>query len=194
MDGHTLCRNCGSKLIIKDKIEVGYQLNPLVKKSIDEGLIPIVLTLNFLQNLTSRGFMYLPGFKGKINKEPFDIDIIASCDGVLVFCECKNVPNTGSDWQEIKEQFEKLIRKSKKLKAQIVILSSLSKEYPEMIEELKKKYSSELNEEDLEKGIKYHPLRNGISFPFTISDFLPSKQTKRKKRRGKRSISYGNFL
>ncbi len=156
--------------------------------------------------------MYLPvfkaGFKGVLGQEKFDIDIIASCDGILVFCECKNLEKNNPSnkvWGEIKEQFEQLIEKAKKYKAQIAILSSLTEKYPSKIKELERKHSDEslsvvlLDQEDLEKGTRWQTISDGeteSSLPLSIKDFLPKQKHKknRKKREWNRQILYGNFF
>lgn len=199
------CSNCGAPLTLTDKMEIGYLLNPLLNKAIMEGAIPVILTLQFLGNLTSSGFMYLPGFKGALDQGHFDIDIIAACDGVLVFCECKSLGEKNPSkkvWREIKDQFEHLIEKARKFKAQIAILSSLTKEYPAMIKELVKKYSDEslsvvlLDKDDLEKGIRWQTIldeETESKYPLSIRGFLPQQKENRKKRKGNRKIICGYF-
>ncbi|MFC2155142.1 hypothetical protein ACFLRB_01450 [Acidobacteriota bacterium] len=219
------CLNCGAPLTLTDKIEIGYLLNPLIRMAIREGAIPVILTLQFLNNLTRSGFMYLPGFKGELGQGNFDIDIIAGCDGELVFCECKDLNKKNSSkmvWGEIKDQFEQLIQRAKKHKARIAILSSLTQKYPASIKELVKKYSDEslsvvlLDQGDLEKGRRWQKMaiqdqedfekgrgsqtildeETEFKYPLSIRDFLPRQKQKknRKKRKGRRQISYGNFF
>ncbi|MCP5103714.1 MAG: hypothetical protein GY950_10065 [bacterium] len=203
-----VCLNCGVSLMLPDKVTIGYLINPLVRMAINEGFIPIILTLRFLKNLTWNGFMYLPGFKGVVDQKNFDIDIIASCDGVLIMCECKNLMGknpSGDNLKQIKDQFENLIEKARRFKVQVVILSSLIKEYPETIKDLARRHSDDslsvvlLKRDDLERGFRYQKDTDGDSestSPQSIRHFLPKEKSPRKKKskvrdRAKRQIIVG---
>ncbi len=55
------CPGCSNLICIPDKVDVGYELNELVRLSIDEGIRPVVLTARFLHDLSRDGFFWTPG-------------------------------------------------------------------------------------------------------------------------------------
>jgi len=57
------CPGCHKKIPLRDKFQLGYELNELVSLSIREGIVPVILTARFLKDLTYTGFFWLPGMK-----------------------------------------------------------------------------------------------------------------------------------
>ena len=109
---------------------IGYTLHRAVRHAIKEGIIPVVLTGRFLQNMTNDGFLWLPGVKYQIRAQQGDIDILACCDGRLVFCECKMLKETSFDSslsEKIVDQFLKTANLAKKCGANLAVLSAKSK-------------------------------------------------------------------
>lgn len=198
------CSYCGSNISIPaEKFELGYQLNPLVYKAFEEGVRPVALVLSVLKRVSHGNFEYIPGFKGSYKEKGFDIDIIASCDGELVFCECKNMENVATKakkWEEIKQQLEDLIEKGRLCGARSVILASLADKYPQSIIKIAKKESSSdlrvilLNKEDLLRGY-VRSTRKGLenSSASFYEAFLPQVRPKNK-RKGQRTISFGSVV
>lgn len=114
--------------------EAGYALEPMILKAVDEGLIPVALTGDFLRRMTSNGFFWVPGIKYRRGTILADIDVMAVCDGSLVLAECKEMeqaPDNASSWEsEIWPQFEELIEVAKVCRADVVALASLADSYP----------------------------------------------------------------
>lgn len=113
-------------------VQKGFSINPELKLAIEQGLVPVVLTANYLRRRTTNSFLWLPGVKGELNGDPYDIDIFALCDGWLVLAECKGlegVPPTRFD-SEILPQFRRLVDVSKACRGQVVLLASLARRYP----------------------------------------------------------------
>jgi len=205
LESPLFCSRCGSNIAVpEDKLEIGYQLNPLVYKAFEEGIRPVALTLQVLQKSVHSGFEYMPGFKGSYNSKGFDIDIIASCDGELVFCECKNMAGASikaKGWIKIREQLETLIEKAALCGAKSVVLASLTDKYPKLITDVaKKKSSSELrvvllNKEALLRGYVKSKLGGMEECHASFTEaFLPHIRDKRRKRKGERTISFGSMV
>ena len=50
------CPGCGNIITLGGQVTLGYELNELVRLAIQEGIIPVILTANFLYNCTSKHF------------------------------------------------------------------------------------------------------------------------------------------
>jgi hypothetical protein len=132
--------------------------------AIKEGLIPVAQTARFLSNLTHKGFMYLPGYKFKSSDDARgDIDLIAICDGHLVFCECKDLENSSIELNsssEIVNQFRNTIEIAIRCKASVAVLASRLKEYPDQLQNcLESEFGNSieirlLNQSDLDNGMR----------------------------------------
>jgi hypothetical protein len=102
VDGFSLrkipkCQHCGRNLQLHSRTEIAYTMAPSVRHALSEGFSTVMLAGNFLRNQTKRGFFWLPGVKYAKNGIEGDIDILACCDGGLVFGECKRLSNTPHD-------------------------------------------------------------------------------------------------
>jgi ribosomal protein S27E len=195
-----ICRDCGRPIPIGGSVEVGYRLEPIVGAALDDGLVPVALTGEFLRNLTHQGFQWVPGFRfAKAGKEQ-DIDIVALCDGHLVMAECKELGSTKPSvktWSKVGKQFEGLIETARDCSAEAVFLASLAWSYPPGIRELVKSANDEkmsvhlLTRADLDKGHRKGMRRIGGERKevwLHIHDFLPAQPRPRRKRRGKREV------
>jgi hypothetical protein len=58
--------------------------------AVREGIVPVLPARRFLSNWTNTGLFWLPGMK--FRHQHGDVDLLACCDGRLVFCECKTTP------------------------------------------------------------------------------------------------------
>ena len=126
-----ICGACGGTIALPDAVHFKYLLNPLVSRSIREGVGPVLLTGRFLRNLTARGFMWLPGAKGVFGDKEMDVDVVASCDGHLALVECKTLLKTkpGSDtWRRILEKLPALVKLARACRADMVFIASLATE------------------------------------------------------------------
>ena len=92
-----LCPGCKTYIPYKDKVRLGYELNPLMQLALDEGMRPVILTARFLRNLTLHGFLMYPGAKLKKSNQGTDIDICAIGDKTLIAGECKNLTDFKKD-------------------------------------------------------------------------------------------------
>jgi len=131
------CPGCHKKIYLRDKFQLGYELNELVALSIREGIVPVVLTARFLRNLTDSGFFWLPGIKCSWKSLKTDLDIIACCDGRLVAAECKTLSNTNiksKTWMEIASQIEQKVGLLKNCGIQVLVISAMCEEFPKGFE------------------------------------------------------------
>lgn len=110
---------------------IGYELNPLIRFAITEGIVTVALTLRFLKYTTTKGFLWIPGTKYEFNSEKGDLDVAAVCDGRVVFCECKPENRKEDDWKTTFEQFEALVEIGKHCKADLVVLATLAESIPQ---------------------------------------------------------------
>jgi len=116
--------------------------------------------------------------KFKIGNANGDLDILACCDGHLIFCECKNLEVTPSDakvWGDVATQFIETARIAKLCQGSVAILASRTIDYPQFIQDRLKDELKEsipyllLNREDLENGY-----RSGEDKNLMLDDLLPS--------------------
>jgi len=176
-----VCTNCGNRISLPSSVPIGYTLDRAVAHAIQEGIIPVVQTGRFLRGMTNRGFLWLPGVKFKIGETPGDLDVLACCDGHLVFCECKNLDATATDakvWDEVVAQFLETARIAKMCNGSIAVLASRSSEYPQVVQDrLKDELGTTipyllLNRDDLDKG--FRPIKEDkFTRHLALYDILP---------------------
>lgn len=155
------CIHCGQHLRMREKTAIGYSLEPSVRHALSQGLGTVVLAGRFLQNMTSRGFFWLPGVKYKKAETKGDIDFMACCDGYLVFGECKKLtstPHNSASWNSTVDQFLNLASVAIECGVGLVVLAALVDAFPE---DVQRRIDTELtgkipflllNKTDLEKG------------------------------------------
>jgi hypothetical protein len=182
-----------------------YKLNELFSRGIKQGALPVLLTLTFLEKLSTKSFMYRPGLLISDDRE-VDIDVIASCDGQLILAECKDLHQNVRDdvSPDVLDQLNKVVEIARKLGAQLVFLSTLLPSTPKSlqsrIELLNNRAKGEiivhlLTSEDLERGYKlitdeYEPTKIRAMH---LADFMPKNSDKPQgwiREDGARSISF----
>lgn len=192
------CPNCGSRVLLSERVPIGYSLSPPVKHSLDEGIVPVVLAGRFLRNLTSRGFFWLPGVKYTKDGQRGDADIVACCDGHLVFAECKTLVDTPSDaavWTKVVDQFLELANLAIACGGDLVVLAAQVDNYPDevvqRIEDVLKDQISYilLDASDLASG--HRKLEGGRWL--SMSDLLPEEfpESPRVREGGPREMNFG---
>ena len=182
-----------------------YALNELLARGVDQGALPVLLTLSFLQNLSSKSFLYRPGVILQKNGM-IDVDIIASCDGHLVLVECKDLHQNSSRSinKEILTQLYSLVEIAEQLDVRVVFLSTLlpviPSELQNKIELLNKRLKGKthvhvLTSHDLERGYKSTTLNSTstIERHMQFDDYLPkvsNRNTGWIREDGSRSVSF----
>jgi hypothetical protein len=163
LDRPILCATCGHGISLPASVPIGYALQRSVRHAVHQGIAPVVLTGRFLQNMAHDGFLWVPGVKYREGNQEGDIDILASCDGALVFCECKRLSGTSVEapvWVKIVDQFMELVRVAEACHGDLVVLASQIDSYPQSVEdrireELKGRLPYLLlNSHDLERGYR----------------------------------------
>ncbi|MGO8899340.1 MAG: hypothetical protein ACLQU5_13500 [Isosphaeraceae bacterium] len=138
IQGRILCPGCGNIIRLSEQVPLGYSLHRTVRHALKEGIVPVVLTGCFLRNMAHSGFLWLPGVKYKIGDKVGDIDILACCDGHLVFCECKRLPPAGPEakvWNEVVSQFLETARVASLCGGDLAVLASQVSGYPQDVQD-----------------------------------------------------------
>jgi hypothetical protein len=132
--------------------------------------------------MTNHGFLWLPGVKYQIGAKKGDIDILACCDGRLVFCECKNLKDTPTDkivWDDVVTQFVATADIGKKCGGSLAVLAALVENFPETFQGKIKSALGDsipfllLNKGDLEAGHRDIPFRD-ITTWLDLENLIPS--------------------
>jgi DNA-directed RNA polymerase subunit RPC12/RpoP len=178
-----LCTNCGHRISLPATVPVGYTLHRAVKHAIQEGIVPVALTGRFLRNITNHGFFWLPGIKYQVGTKQADIDLLACCDGHLVFCECKRLEQTPPDarvWDEVVTQFLETAEIARRCKGSLAVLSAQVSTFPDTIRNrIKAAVGTSipfllLDKLDLEKGYRDKQVGK-FTPPVGLHDLLPTR-------------------
>ncbi len=195
------CANCGHRISLPASVPIGYTLPRPVSLAIREGIVPVTLTGWFLRRMTRRGFFWLPGVKYECGGRKGDIDVLACCDGLLVFCECKCLEQTADEsgaWDRVVDQFLETAAVARACKAGLVVLASQVAEYPR---EVRERIARELGDSighllldrsDLERGTR--DVGDGVARrPLAMGDFIRDPFPERQQSKGgkPRSINFG---
>lgn len=104
-----------------------YSLNTLVRRGIEQGTIPLLLTALFLQDLAQESLMYVPGVEITREGEKIDLDLVAFCDGHLVLAECKDLRKglSKKTLEKVCVQISELVDATKAIGGKIVVVTVL---------------------------------------------------------------------
>lgn len=197
-----VCPGCHKKIPLRDKFKLGYKLNELVRLSMKEGIIPVILTGRFLRNLTDKGFFWLPGMKCSRGSVSSDFDILACCDGHLIAVECKTLIKTGTEsrtWAKLADQIKTQVNLGKFCAIETLIVAAMCKEFPRDFKSEILRLAGQdmsvflLNKDDLLEGYRRVPSSGQQRRLMRIDDILPPKtppSKKKRKKRGKRFVSF----
>jgi hypothetical protein len=135
-----------------------------------------------LKSLTRFGFLWLPGLKYTHNGTLGDLDIVASCDGHLVFAECKNLEATSIEkvpWDDLFSQLQRVADIASVCEAKMIVFASLIETYPQhfdtRVQGLRKSGLEVLllNKKDLDKGYRQKDNTRVANLQlFKIDDFI----------------------
>ena len=145
------CAGCLTKIQPSIEAPFQYRLNELVARGVDQGSLPVILTLLFLARLCRDSFLYVSGIivQSKTETEN-DIDILAACDGELVFVECKDLREFAQPQirKEFVNQLNNTIKIALQINVPIVLLSTLLQQIPEnlksQVDDWNRKYKGRL--------------------------------------------------
>ena len=68
-----------------------YRANELLVRAVDQGAMPVVLTVQVLRSLGRKSCLFVPGIEVTKGGRTCDVDILAACNGHLVLVECKDL-------------------------------------------------------------------------------------------------------
>ena len=127
------CPGCQIRMSLPSSMPLGYALHRAVDHALREGLAPVVLTARYLRSLSTKGFQWLPGAKFQWGENEGDLDIVANCDGHLIFAECKTMVDASPGsvtWNEITSKFRDTVAAALHCRAELVVLAALCDEFP----------------------------------------------------------------
>jgi hypothetical protein len=130
------CDRCGNNVDVPICVPTVFSLNPVVRLAILEGVRTVTLTGRVLKNLSDKGFMWLPGVKYVAPDRKGDVDILACCDGHVVFSECKSLsraPLDGRAWTESVSQVLALAGLARRIAGSAVVFAADVEEFPETV-------------------------------------------------------------
>jgi hypothetical protein len=121
------CAGCLSAIQPPPEAPFSYKLNELMVRGIQQGAVPVLLTILALSSLAQRSFLHAPGIEVRRGRVSTDIDLLASCDGELLLAECKDLRQGCSreSVREIGSTLEELAQIAEHVGARVIFLSSL---------------------------------------------------------------------
>lgn len=171
------CAGCLARLQPPIDAPFRYRLNELMVRGVEQGAIPVLLTILALSALGDDSFLFVPGIEVARDGDKVDIDLVSACNGYLVLAECKDLHEgcTPKTAQKITEQLSGTVRVAVEIGARIVVLSSLRDELPQELEQ----GIISLREEHKDVAIKVMlraDLEQGSQDKEAVEDFLPKRE------------------
>lgn len=161
------CAGCLSNLQPPIEAPFSYKLNELLVRGIEQGAIPLLLTILVLSTLGHESFLFMPGVEAQQHDSTVDIDLLAACNGHLVVAECKDLQEgcASESIQEIVGQLRNSVEIAADLGARLVFLSTLLDQSPTELQrgvDLIERRHSEITiriilKADLERGYLTRP-------------------------------------
>ncbi len=129
------CAGCLSAIQPPPEAPFSYKLNELMVRGIQQGAIPVLLTILALSTLARRSFLHAPGIEVRRGGIRTDLDLLASCDGELLMAECKDLRQGCSreSVREIGSTLEELAQIAEHVGARVIFLSSLMEVAPKAL-------------------------------------------------------------
>ena len=129
------CAGCLSAIQPPPEAPFSYKLNELMVRGIEQGAIPVLLTIFALSRLALRSFLHIPGIKVQRQGTETDVDLVASCDGELVLVECKDLRQGCSreTTMRIGVQLEEVALVAERIGARVVFLSTMIDTLPDSL-------------------------------------------------------------
>jgi len=199
-----VCDGCRASFPLKAHIDFAFRLNHLFMERQNHGAIAVILTLLVLYNTSWHGILWnadieLAQRDDAENADAVEVDIIAMCDGYLIFAECKNRLLSEQDkmnperrrdkLDEIKTQLEQEIKVAIAMEAQLFLFATLEEETPDEIQEFISRQDEQydrlrvrllsanellqgqfITEESDRRRISYHEIVGELLLPPTYQD------------------------
>jgi hypothetical protein len=180
------CAGCLTRLQPPLEAPFHYRLNELFVRGIEQGAIPLLLTILVLSRLGHESYLFVPGLKiaNRSKAVDIDVDIIAACNGHLVVAESKDLQGsyTPKSIRKLIDQLHGIAHVAQDIGARIVVVGAMLKEVPQELDGAVHNMRQEYPDlaihlalrADLERG--YLAL-GGSETPVKVSDLLPKQQT-----------------
>jgi hypothetical protein len=126
------CAGCLSAIQPPPDAPFSYKLNELMVRGIQQGAIPVLLTILTLSTLARHSFLHVPGIEVRRGGIRTDVDLLASCDGELLLAECKDLRQGCSreSVREIVSALEELAHIAERVGAKVIFLTHLTDAAP----------------------------------------------------------------
>ena len=190
------CAGCLTRLQPPIEAPFHYKLNELVVRGVEQGVIPVLMTILVLSALGDESFLFLPGVEVEKDDRQVDIDLLAACNGNLILAECKDLrEGCGPEAiKEIIEQFSATVQVALEMGAKIAFLSTLLDALPQALEQglshLRSQYKDiaiyVMLKSDLEQGCITKPMGRFLSpddpdkeTSVTLENLLPKRTAKK---------------
>jgi len=190
------CAGCLTRLQPPIEAAFHYKLNELLVRGVDQGVIPVLMTVLVLSAFGDESFLFLPGVEIEKDGTRIDIDLLAACNGNLILAECKDLHKGYSPktTEEIVEQLSAVVRIAPELGARIVFLSTLLDRLPQSTERgiahLRSQYKDVaihvMLRTDLERGHVTKPAGRILSpdgsdkqMPVRLEELFPRRERRR---------------
>jgi len=175
------CAGCLTQIQPPTEAPFHYRLNELVARGIDQGAMPVLLTVLFLQALARASFVFVPGIAVRKKGHEVDLDLVASCDGYLILVECKDLKalSESGDKGSIKEicdQLTDVAEVAQQVGAEVVFLSALLESVPPDLQRCVDDLDNRLGKEaavHLVTRAELEPEHERTDTPLNVRDFLP---------------------
>lgn len=203
------CMGCLTVFQPPFNAQFSYRLNRLIEVGMEQGAIPVILTMMLLKGLSKRSFLHVPGIKAIREDTEVDLDILASCDGHLIVAECKQLEDGYGDEtaEKVATRFRKEYQVAREIGAEIVFLSMMTNEkHPTITQVIEELNAGEgpavhlLLLDDLERGSLLKPAETTDTIESseepkkaTLWDLLPTKRSSEQgwiRKPGPRTISF----
>jgi|GEM_PF-3347430 len=121
------CAGCLSTIQPPLEAQFHFRLNELFVRGIQQGSIPLLLTIRFLSSVATESFIYLPGAEVARESQRFDLDALCVCNGSLIIVESKSFLRSlaSSTMTEVVGKLRATVEISESLGAEAIVLSTL---------------------------------------------------------------------
>ena len=204
------CVGCLSNLQPPTTAPFSYKLNELFIRGIQQGVMPLLLTILLLSFPSRASFLFVPGVEVHRGHLKADIDLLVAASGHLILVECKDLEQ-GSPPDSITGIIGQLKTNAQiacELGAEAVFLSTLLDEAPSELRRGVKEIAGRYRDiviqlvlgPDLDRGYLSKPvpafLTPGISakeIPMSLADILPKARSDKRdwiREAGERKVSF----
>ncbi len=176
------CAGCLAELQPPLEAPFSYRLNELFARGIEQGSLPLLLSILLASTLGNKSFLFSLGLEVTKAGQAVDLDALVACDGHLVVIESKDL-RAGHDAKtvtEIEIQLKTVVAVAHEIGSKLVILATMLDEVPidlvSVIDALCHEFTETAinvaTRADLERGY----FISGEGKPIRIEDLIPKRR------------------